>query len=98
VVDELHRSSPHHTDLFLGPLPLAEDRRAGGEELDLDALGQPLERRGIQLAERVMVLNELGDVVHAHSIIGLRAHRSRNVSRNLVPAFTELSVARTNTW
>ena len=54
AIHKLDRPPAYHSHLGLGLFPLVEDDRAAGEELDLGPLGEPLERRFVEPAERIV--------------------------------------------
>jgi len=64
VVHQVDRPLAHHSHLGLGLLALLEDDGAACEELDLDPLGQLLQDLLIDVAERIVRLEELSDVMH----------------------------------
>ena len=64
VVHELDRAAADHVHLVLRALALLEDRGPGGEELHLRVRGEAVQLGTVELAERVVLLQELGDVSH----------------------------------
>ena len=63
AVEQLDRAAAHHAHLADGLLALADDHRAGGEALDLDAVGEALELRRLEGAEHLVDAQEGADVV-----------------------------------
>ncbi len=64
LVDQFHGSPPDDPHVLPGLVALAEDRRAGGEELDLRRSRQLLDRLVGHVIERSVPSEELGYVVH----------------------------------
>ena len=67
AIEELDRASPHHPHVLHRLLPLAEDRRAGGEELHLSRPREFLQRLLREVVERSVPPQELDYVVHDRS-------------------------------
>src|SRR3954471_12620939 len=64
AIQELDRTSADHAHVLHRPFLLAEDRRAGGEELHLSRLRKLLQLRLGEVIERSVAPQELDYVVH----------------------------------
>jgi len=80
TVDELDSPAPDDAHVPERGFPLAEDDLPSREELDLDTCGKLLERALVQLGERLVPLQELGDVVHCFSRVRPRQPRRSPVA------------------
>jgi hypothetical protein len=67
VVDERDRTPADHAHLVLRALSLLEDRRPCGEVLHFDARRKAVEGGRVEVTERSVILQEVGDVLHVRA-------------------------------
>src|SRR5262245_13571791 len=68
VVDELDGAAADDPNTLRRLLSLLEDDLAVGEELDLDGTGDGIELRLVEIDERLVLAEEVGDVVHGEAL------------------------------
>jgi hypothetical protein len=81
AIDQLHGPAAHDPHVAHPGLALPEDHLAGGERLDVDPSGEPLQRALVELAERLVIAQEADDLVHWAQCRAARSRRATGVSQ-----------------